>query len=149
MKKIRGGALSAALIAVLFSVILLLIVFTAVTYRNTVAVQDENSNTRAVLSYVTTAVKDHFGSEVRIEERNGTDVLVIADGSSSYEQQIWHEDGHLLETYGKRGSVPDAEDAVVIGETETFEMEWLDDGLLGIRTDAGTSYVHVRKQERR
>ena len=52
-----GDIISTLIIAVLFAVILLLVVFSASSYRNATSGQSENDNSRAVLSYITTAVR--------------------------------------------------------------------------------------------
>ena len=41
---------------------------------------------------------------------------------------------------------PDPEDALLIGETEQFSMNWLEEDLLEIHTDAGNSYIHVQNR---
>ena len=136
--------ISVAMMAVLFLVIHILVVFSAVSYQGAVELRDANDNTRAVLSYVTTAVKGSGGSRVRIDSRGGVDILVIEEGDTGYEQQICFSDGKVLESYGKAGEVPVFEDALVVGRAEQFDMQLHGDGLLEIQTDIGTSYVRVR-----
>ena len=69
---------------------------------------------------------------------------MINDGSTGYEQQIFWLDGQVMETYAKEGSAPAADDAVLIGTAESFEMKLIKKDLLMIRTDLGTSYVHIK-----
>ena len=54
-------------ITVLFAVILSLVVFSARGYQYSAELQDSSSNTRAVLSYIVSSVRDSdvSGSEVR------------------------------------------------------------------------------------
>ena len=85
--KTLGDLISVAMMAVLCLVILILVVFSAVSYQGAVELRDANDNTRAVLSYVTTAVKGSGGSRVRIDSRGGVDILVIEEGDTGYEQQ--------------------------------------------------------------
>lgn len=141
-KKGIGDYISVILIAVLFLVILMLVVFSAVSYQRSVSLQDMNSNARAVRSYVATAVKSNEGSEIRLENEGGVSVLSIADEESGYVQRIFGKDGKVLETYTVTGEAPVEADAIEIGQSELFEME-LNEGLLTIRTDFGTSYVRV------
>ena len=142
--KILGDLISTVTIAVLFLVILMLVVFSAVSYQRSVEKQDANNNTRAVLSYVITAVKASESGRVTVEDQDGIRVLTIEDPSTGYGQQIFHKDGKVQETYGRLGTSLRTDDALVIGEAGRFEMSWLQDNLLEIRTEAGTSCVHVR-----
>lgn len=142
--KIIGDAVSAVTITVLFVVILLLVVFSAVSYQRSVEFQESSNHTRAVLSYVITAVKSGGASRAELTERGGMQVLVIGDTLSGYEQQIYGTGGSVYESYGKTGSTPNPETALKIGDTEQFAMSWKEDDLLEIRTDEGMSYVHLR-----
>lgn len=143
-KKIAGDLIQVVLIAVLFLVILILVVFSAISYQKSVEIQDMNNNTRAVLTYVTTAVKASPGSHIEIADRGGQQVLVISEEGSEFEQQIFFEDGNVLEAYVMAGSEPYAPDALVVGEAQQFEMSLVTDELLEIQTNLGTSYVHIR-----
>ena len=60
--KIFGDLISTITVAVLFFVILMLVVFSAVSYQRSVEISDANGNTRAVLSYIITAVKASEGN---------------------------------------------------------------------------------------
>ena len=145
-KKLFGDLLSTATMAVLFLVILILVVFSAMSYQRSVAVSDANGNARAVLSYVVTAVRANASGSVTVEERNGGPALIIADEATGYEQQIFFRDGQVLETYGFTGSEIYEEDAMVIGEASRFEIVFLTDELLEIRTDMGNSCVRIRNR---
>ena len=143
--KIFGDVLTVIVMAVLFLVILLLVVFSAVSYQRSVEIHDTNNNTRAVLSYVITAVKASESSEIEITEKDGTQVLALQDADTGFEQQIYFMDGKVLESYGRADAPLSPDDALVIGEAEQFEMEYLTEDLLEIRTDLGNSYVHIRE----
>ena len=142
--KVIGDILSALTVAVLFLVILIMVVFSAMSYQRSVEIQDDNNNTRAVLSYVITAVKADEAGLVTVDDDGSLQILRIADGSTGYEQQIYHKDGKVLESYGKTGTIPDPEEAIVIGQADSFEFSWAADDLLEIQTDIGKSYVHIR-----
>lgn len=146
-KKIKtfGDLLTVIVMAVLFLVILLLVVFSAVSYQKAVDIHDANNNTRAVLSYVITAVKANEAGTAEVTERDGLPVLILTDAESGYEQQIYFKDGQVLESYGRAGAPLVPEDALVIGEAGSFEIGYLTENLLEIRTDAGNSYVHIRR----
>ena len=142
-----GDLISVITIAILFLVILLLVVFSAVSYQRAVDIQNGNDNSRALLSYVVTAVRNGGTGRAALEERGGIPVLVLLDEDTGYEQQIFHTGGKVYEAYGKAGTQPDPEDALLIAETERFEMSWLREDLLEIRTDAGGSCVHIPGRE--
>ena len=140
-RKGLGDLISVILITVLFLVILVLVVFSAVSYQRSVDIQDGNNNTRAVLSYVTTAVKSNAGSDIKLTQRDGMTVLSIED--DGYEQQIFFKDGKVLETFTVPDVSPSDADALEVGEAGMFEMS-IEGELLTIRTDIGTSYVTIR-----
>lgn len=144
-RNILGDLISVILIAVLFVVILVLVVFSAVSYQTSAGVRDDNNNTRAVLSYVTMAVKGSAGSRISLGTRGGTDMLIIEEEDTGYEQRIWFQDGKVLEAYALTDEAPAPEEALTIGEAGEFVMSWKTEGLLEIRTDLGTSYVHVHR----
>ena len=145
-KKIFGDLISTVTMAVLFLVILILVVFSAMTYQRSVEISDQNGNARAVLSYVVTAVRANASGTVTVEDRDGRAALIIADEATGYEQRIFFRDGQVLETYGFTGSEIYEEDAMVIGEAERFEIGFLTDELLEIRTDMGNSCVRIRNR---
>ena len=127
----------------------MLVFFGAQSYRNTVAAQDSNMDTRALLAYFGTAVKanDAEGS-LRIEESApGADgqVLVLSDVNTGYDVRIYKAGGSLVEDYAEAGSPLDPEFANTIAAAEVFEVRFLkDEKLLEIDTDAGTVRVAAR-----
>ena len=144
--RIIGDVIPMITIAILFVVILMLVVFSAVSYQKAVEIQDGNNNARAILSYMITAVKANAANPVGTEERDGMPALVIEETATGYEQLIFESDGKVYEAYGEAGMRPDPEDALLIGETEQFSMNWLEEDLLEIYTDAGNSYIHVQNR---
>ena len=143
-ENIFGDLVSTLTVTVLFFVILMLVVFSAVSYQRSVEIQDANGNARAVLSYVITAVKANEASRVTLEEQDGMQVLVIEDAAAGYGQQIFYKDGKVRENYGKSGMPVLTDDALEIGEAKQFSFVWKKENLLEIQSDAGTSYIHVR-----
>ena len=140
-----GDLLSTITVAVLFLVIILLVVFAAQSYRHGTDKQQENDNSRAVLAYVASAVKDSVTSDIIPENFEGAYGLTISDTNSEYERKIYIKDGKLLEEYGRKGREISPDDALKIGKLKTFEVRYIDDDLLEIRTDLGTSYVRTKK----
>ena len=142
-KKVFGDMISVITVAVLFIVILVLVVFSALSYQRSVEVQDYNNNLRAVLSYVITAVKSDRSSEIFISDTDGMEVLTIRDNSTGYEQRIFHTDGKVCEDYGLAGSDINTTDALVLGEAKEFSITMISDVLIEIKTDLGNSYVNI------
>ncbi len=127
---------------VLFAVILCLVVFAARGYQHSAEMQDGSANTRAVLSYIVSSVRDSDASGITVEDRSGTECLVIScDG---YEQKFYLNEGRLLEEYTEPGAGIMPETALEIGKTETLEFE-IDKGILTIRTDSGSSAVNTER----
>ena len=140
-----GDIRSALTIAVLFLVILLLVVFTARSYQHGVDSQYENDTQRIVCAYVATAVKDHDGGEVTPMDFDGYPGISIADGDTGFAHKIYLSDGQLLEEYSRTDMPVNPQTASKIGETSLFEIQYISDNLLEIKTDKGASYVNVRR----
>ena len=129
---------------VLFAVILCLVVFSARSYQHSAELQDRSGNARAVLSYIVSSVRDSDAGEISIEDRDGTECLVIScDG---YEQKFYLNNGRLLEEYTEPGAGIFPDTAVEIGRTETLEFELEDNGILTVRTDSGSSEVNTGRR---
>ena len=129
---------------VLFAVILCLVVFSARSYQHSAELQDRSGNTRAVLSYIVSSVRDSDAGEISIEDRDGTECLVIScDG---YEQKFYLNEGRLLEEYTEPGAGIFPDTALEIGRTETLEFELEDNGILTVRTDSGSSEVNTGRR---
>ena len=140
-----GDILSTLTILVLFAVIILLVVFSASSYRNSTVSQESNDNHRAVLSYAVTAVRDHGSGEVKPAEFSGCPGLAIEAGGG-YEQRLYLKDGKLLEEFEKTEADIDPENAVVIGETDKFEVRYIHGTVLEISTGLGTVYVDTGRR---
>ena len=139
-----GDIISTVTVTVLFVVILSLVVFAARGYQHASEVQNINSNTRAVGSYVVNCVKDSNTSEVAVEYLSGTECLVIRS-SDGYEHRIFMTGGKLMEEYVEAGLPLDPDTALEIGTTQTFDPELGNDGLLTVRTDEGVSVVNTKR----
>lgn len=123
----------------------LLVIFGAQTYRGIVEGQTRNNHTRELLGYLATCARanDSQGA-VRILDNGGRPVLVIADGSSGYALRIYQHEGVLLEDYGQLESAIEPEGAMVIGETEVFQVEEWQEGIFAVTTDAGVVLFYSR-----
>ena len=125
----------------------LLIVFGAQNYRNAVAAQHENNDSRVLLSYVSTCIRGNDQTDcVRIREENGNTVLVIADEESGYASRLYLSKGNLVEDYAETDAALDPANAQIIGETTVFTVEEVQEGLLCVTTDAGSSLICLRSK---
>ncbi len=140
-------------IAVLFLAgFLLLVIFGAQSYRSAVSVQDGNMHKRTLTSYFYTVVRDYdTRGAVSVEDSAYGPVLVIADGDSGYALRLYRMEtekgSQLMEDFALLGEPLLPESAQVIGQTDVFSIEKQGDGLLTIRTDAGSILLHVRSAE--
>jgi hypothetical protein len=144
-KKGIGDILQILTIAVLFLVILILVVFSAASYQHATETQNRNNRSRALLSYVVSSVESSRLSEVKERDFDGAEGLSISMEDGKFERRIYMKDGKLLEEYAESKSGINPKDALVIGETEVFEVNRVADDLIEIKTDAGSSYVNVRR----
>ncbi len=139
-------------IAVLFLAgFLLLVIFGAQSYRGAVTGQSSNMRARALLAYFYTVVRDNDTKDaVTIDNSTYGPVLVIADGDSGYALRLYRfetENGsELMEDFAAIDDELMPESAQTIGQTDIFEVEKLEDGLLAVRTDAGRVLLHVRSE---
>ena len=141
-------------IAALFLVgFLMLVIFGAQTYRNTVGVQSGNNRTRATLSYISAAVRaaDAEGG-VRVEEErlaDGTDtqVLTLLDGDTGFALRIYSAGGKLMEEYAAMQVPLTPSAANMVGETEIFEAEIAEGNILKVRTEEGSVRIHLRSYD--
>ncbi len=131
-------------ITVLFAVILSLVVFSARGYQHSAELQESSSNTRAVLSYIVSSVRDSDASEISIENKSGKECLVIScDG---YEHKFYMDEGRLLEEYTEPDMGGDPAMALEIGKTGTLEFDIDENGILTVRTDSGSSSVNMERR---
>lgn len=150
MKRSEGSSLGyyTICIAMLFLAgFLLLVVFGAQSYRNTVAEQNSNMSSRALLSYITTCARANDSENaVSIRSFDGNQMLVIADGTTGYATFIYPYDGRLMEQYAALDADPVPEDSQALGETELFEISELRTGVYSVTTDAGRALLHMRSE---
>lgn len=150
----RGGSTALGLytmgIAALFLAgFLLLVIFGAQTYRDAVAVQADNNETRAVLSYLSTCIKSNDRSgNVYVRDDGDGPILTIADGSG-YALHIFQSGGRLFEEYSAADKRPSPESAEMLGETDLFDIEVPAENTLRIATDEGSILLHLRSGEDR
>lgn len=142
-RKGYGDIISTLTIAVLFIVILLLVVFSAASYQHATEIQNKNNRERALRTYVVSCIRENSASEVDKRDFDGAPGIVISTAGSGFERRIYLKGGKLLEEYVESDRAPSPDSALVVGETEKFEVSLQDDGLIKIETDCGVSYAHT------
>ena len=143
--RISGDILSTITLAVLFLVIIILVVFGASSYKNSNDKRSGNENSRAILSYVTSAIKDSSGREIRIKKFGDKKGLIIPAEDGGYVRRIYMNKDKLVEEYAAKESGIKSDDALVIGKVKEFSPDFIGKGLLRIRTDQGTTYVRTER----
>lgn len=125
----------------------LLVVFGAQSYRGIVAAQTANNTNRALLSYFATCINSNDANgAVYISDSEYGQVLEIPDGSTGYGLRIYACGGKLYETYEALDAALNPEEDIAIGDTQVFRAEFVQDGLLRITTDAGSTLVALRSE---
>ena len=126
----------------------LLVLFGALTYRNTVRSRNANYETRGLSAYLTTAVRANDSeNSLRVYDDPAVgQVISVADGDSGFAFRIYRFDGHLVEDYNEADFDLNPEGAQIIGDTETFTVEEAADGLWAVYTDAGRALIGLRSR---
>ncbi|MBQ9016530.1 MAG: DUF4860 domain-containing protein, partial [Firmicutes bacterium] len=122
---------------------LLLIVFGAQVYSDAVSGQDENSQSRALRSYLINCTQTAAAEDVTVEDGAESRVLVIRDSGTAYGLRIFLHEGQLVEYYGRLDAQPDPEQAQPVAETSVFTVEQIDEDVYAVTTDAGRSLLHA------
>lgn len=148
----RSGGLSGiytmAVAGVFLAGFFLTVVFGAQTYREIAEGQSRNNESRALLSYISTCVRmNDTPGAVRVSREEGEPVLVIADGQSGYAIRIYRYGDSLVEDYGEADGALYPDMAQVIGETEEFRIEELENGAYAVVTDAGRVLFGLRSEK--
>ena len=140
-----SGFFMIGIAAVLIASIFMLVVFGAHSFRGTAAGQDDNNNTRALGSYLSTVARsgDRSGAFTISEDPTYGQVLLIADGDSGYGLHIYQYEGQLMEDYARLESEPNPERSQVIADTNVFEVRKTG-SIFEVYTDAGRVLLHPR-----
>lgn len=150
MKKEGGlsGIYTMAVAGFFLAGFFLTVVFGAQTYRQIVAGQTRNNQARALLSYISTCVRQNdTPGAVSVLEEEGRPVLSIADGDTGYALRIYQEGDSLVEDYGEAGSQLYPAAAQTIGETRVFRIEELGGDTYAVVTDAGRVLFCLRSRK--
>lgn len=135
------GLYTMGIAALFLAGFLLLVSFGAGTYRDIVSGQEDNNQTRALRSYITTCVKANENGEIYVEDTDQGQTLVIRDGDSEYGIKIYQYNGNLMESYCRLDAENVLDGAQVIGKTKTFSVEEVTDDVLAVTTDKGRTLL--------
>lgn len=152
MKKEKSsllGLYTIGIAALFLAGFLLLVVFGARTYQNTVLVQNDNNTKRAMISYLAACGKAGEFGKISVSESGDGPVLVIEDGDTGYAQRIFLHDGKLMEDYNRTQAPVSGEQGQVIGETGIFKIHERSGSVLEIETDAGRVLIDTERGEKR
>ena len=125
----------------------LLVLFGAQIYRGAAKSQETNFQTRSLNSYLSTCARanDEAGG-IQVQTSRYGQVLVLADGDTGYGLRVYLYEGSLVEDYAALDAPLSPENAQVIGQTRTFQIQPLTDGLLSVTTDAGRVLLGIRSE---
>lgn len=123
---------------------MMLVVTGARVYRNIVSVGNENTQMRASFSYVAGKVRmsARGAGTVRVEDKEGIRVLVLASATEGYETRIYYYDGVLREAYQAvdQDFIPEMGEKLM--ELSGFRIEETEGGQLLIETEDGEGNRH-------
>ena len=147
-RSLSAGGFAAGISALFLAGFILLVIFGAQGYRNTVDSQNGNMQLRSLHAYLSTTLKA-YDSRDAVSFREDPEfgpVLVLAESGTNYALRIYRKDGCLLEDYAAADALLKPELAQTIGETAVFEIVQ-DGGTLCLLTDAGRILFHARSGE--
>ena len=141
------GFYTIGIVALFMAGFLLIVIFGANIYKGTVESQSQNSNTRAILSSISSLSRaETRGGIAVIDDDVYGQVLIVDDEDTDYAQKIYSYDGALVEELSLKTEDIDPASAQVIGMTEKFEISKKADDMLVISTDAGEVMIHAGKE---
>ncbi|MBQ7599549.1 MAG: DUF4860 domain-containing protein [Clostridia bacterium] len=142
------GLYTIAIAALFLAGFFVLVLFGALTYRNTVEIRSRNYGTRGLSSYISTSIKGNDTKDgVSVEDSEHGQVLVLTQkgsGGAEYAVRIYRYGGSLVEDFAKAGAPLSPENAQIIGGCEIFTVKKISESLLEITTDAGSVTVNLR-----
>ena len=122
---------------------LLLIVFGAQVYSDSVTGQDGNSQTRALRSYLVTCTQTAAAEDLNVQDSAEGQVLEIRDSGTAYGLRVFLHDGSLVEYYGRLDVELDPKQAQPVAKTSVFAVEQIEEDVYAVTTDAGRVLLHA------
>ena len=116
--------------------VVMVLLFGAKIYQNTVETSDRHFNSRTSLLYITNMVRQHDEAEaVTVGRLNGQDALVLKENydTGEYVTYIYSYEGALMEMFVEEGYELDNKFGTRIMEIGSLEVENGSDGLIKVR----------------
>ncbi len=122
--------------------VLLITIMGSVSYNSITKSRDASDNLRGTVSYIRTQIRaqDKYRA---VSIRDGMLILSESDGTYTYEQRIYAFGGYLMEEYALAESPQNPENAEQVLKLDTFEVEYVLDGLIRVNTEYGSGFVRV------
>ena len=138
------------IVALFMAGFLLIVIFGANIYKDTVESQNDNNNTRAILSSISSLSRSQSPGDIEVaDDDTYGQILLVDEEGTDYAQKIYVYDGNLVQELSKRDADINPDDAQVIGETSKFEIDKKGDEMLIVSTDAGEVMIHSGKEDAR
>ena len=138
------------IVALFMAGFLLIVIFGANIYKDTVESQNDNNNTRAILSSISSLSRSQSPGDIEVaDDDTYGQILLVDEEGTDYAQKIYVYDGNLVQELSKRDADINPDAAQVIGETSKFEIDKKGDEMLIVSTDAGEVMIHSGKEDAR
>ena len=138
------------IVALFMAGFLLIVIFGANIYKDTVESQNDNNNTRAILSSISSLSRSQSPGDIEVaDDDTYGQILLVDEEGTDYAQKIYIYDGNLVQELARRDAGVNPDDAQVIGETSKFEIDKKGDEMLIVSTDAGEVMIHSGKEDAR
>lgn len=160
-KKTRNQRIDTVFVLLIFCIfavsVLMVLMFSASTYKNMTDISRENYDQRTALSFIWTKVKTNDeGEGIFIDTFKATESCPCCSGSlvvpalcfdstvdsTTYRTMIYHYDGWVYELYCEKGVSFDHGDGVAIIELDELIFEDVGDGLIKIASGGSSLMVY-------
>lgn len=140
-----NGLFMIGIAALFLTGFMMLIIFGAQSYRQTIEGQNRNMNSRASLSYISACVKAYDTEDaISVRDTKYGNTLVLSEPGTDYGLFIFLDNGQLMEQYARQDTEPSADHAETICSLRSFSLEEKENGLINVSTDDGSILLHQR-----
>ena len=129
--------------------VLLVLMFSAKTYKNMTDLSREGYSAQTGLSYIWSRVKNEDeAGRIYVGEFEGQPALCFnaVYNNAPYRTMIYLYNGWIRELFSEAHMEFYPEDGVPVIEAESFDIEQLENGLIKVATDSGSLLVYPRGQ---
>ena len=127
--------------------VLVVLMFSAKTYKNMTDLSREGYNDQTGLSYIWSRVKNEDeAGRIYVSDFEGQPALCFNQvyNNVPYRTMIYAYNGWIRELFCQANMEFYPEDGVPVIEANTFSIEQLENGLIKVATDSGSLLVHPR-----